>query len=109
MWEGGKRTVSVNAYERSADARTACIQARGWGCAICRFDFGRVYGVEFQGFIHVHHKVPVSKVGARYKVDPARDLIPLCPNCHSIVHYGNKTRSVQEVKTLLLTAKRQNK
>lgn len=101
MWEGGKRTVSVNAYERSADARAACIEAHGSKCAICGFDFGEVYGPEFQGFIHVHHRVPVSTIGARYKVDPAKDLVPLCPNCHAIVHYGNKTRSEDEVRQML--------
>lgn len=97
MWEVGKRTVSVNTYERSADARAACIEIHGSKCTICDFDFGEVYGFEFQGFIHVHHRVPVSKIGAMYKVDPAKDLFPLCPNCHAVVHYGNKTRSEDEV------------
>lgn len=106
MWEGAKRTVSVNAYERSAEARAACIEAHGSKCAICDFDFGQIYGPEFQGFIHVHHRVPVSKVGARYKVDPAKDLVPLCPNCHSVVHYGNKTRSEDEVRQKLQKAKK---
>ncbi|MFC2993674.1 HNH endonuclease [Halomonas tibetensis] len=105
MWEGGKRMVSVNAYERSAAARAACIEAHGSRCAICDFDFGEVYGAEFLGFIHVHHRVPVSEVGARYEVDPVKDLVPLCPNCHAIVHYGNKTRSEEEVKQRIKKAK----
>lgn len=108
MWEGGRRTVSVNAYERSAEARAACIEAHGSKCTICNFDFGEVYGPEFQGFIHVHHRVPVSKVGVRYRVDPAKDLVPLCPNCHAVVHYGQKTRSEQEVRQKLRKAKRLN-
>ncbi len=106
MWEGGKRTISVNAYERSPDARAACIEQHGWACAICDFDFGSVYGDQFQGFIHVHHKVPVSKVGVRYKVAPNKDLVPLCPNCHAVVHYGNRTRTVEEVKKLLKSGPR---
>jgi len=106
MWEGGKRTISVNIYERNADARAACIEANGSSCAICEFDFGKKYGTQFQGFIHVHHKIPVSKVGSRYKVDPAKDLVPLCPNCHAVVHYGNENRSLDEVKSLLRKAEK---
>lgn len=101
MWEGGKRTVTVNAYERSPEARAQCIEAHGSSCAICGFYFGHTYGDDFLGFIHVHHKTPVSKVGARYKVDPRNDLIPVCPNCHSVIHYGNRTRSIEDVKSLL--------
>jgi len=100
MWEGGKRSVTVNAYERSAEARAQCIEAHGSTCAICGFDFGSIYGEQFHGFIHVHHKTPVSQVDARYKVDPVKDLVPVCPNCHSVIHYGNKTRSVDEVRAL---------
>lgn len=101
MWEGGRRTVYVNAYERNSKARTACIETHGSRCAICDFDFGETYGPEFQGFIHVHHRVPVSSVGARYKVNPEKDLVPLCPNCHAIVHYGNKTRSENDIRKKL--------
>jgi len=106
MWEGGKRSVTVNAYERSPDARASCIEAHGSSCAICSFDFGQRYGDKFQGFIHVHHKVPISNIGSRYKVNPKSDLIPVCPNCHAVIHYGNKTRSVEEVRSLLGTKKR---
>lgn len=98
MWEGGKRTVTVNKYERSAEARAACIETHGSTCAICNFDFGQFYGLDFEGLIHIHHRVPISHLGERYKIDPAKDLVPLCPNCHAVVHYGNKTRTENEVR-----------
>ncbi len=34
-----------------------------------------------EGFIHVHHLKPLSEVGYEYRVDPIRDLRPVCPNC----------------------------
>lgn len=100
-WEGGKQTVTVNRYERNANARAKCIEKHGSTCAICGFDFGKVYGADFHGFIHVHHKTPLAEVDARYMVDPINDLIPVCPNCHAVIHYGQETRSVENVNQLI--------
>ena len=98
MWEGAKRTITVNTYERNNKARLACIEHHGSKCKVCSIDFGEVYGNEFHGFIHVHHLTPVSEVNSRYEVDPKKDLIPLCPNCHAVIHYGGKTRTVKEIQ-----------
>lgn len=101
LWEGGRKQVSVNAYERNVKARTRCIEAHGSKCAICSFEFGAIYGDEFSGFIHVHHKVPLAEIGERYKVDPVEDLIPVCANCHAVLHYGGVHRSVADVVALI--------
>ena len=37
-------------------------------------------------FIHVHHKIPIHTIGQSYKIDYAKDLIPVCPNCHAMLH-----------------------
>jgi len=101
LWEGAKRSVAVNFFERNADARLACIEYHGTCCVVCGFDFGAVYGEEFSGFIHVHHLTPLSKVTARYKVDPIKHLVPVCANCHAIIHFGNRTRSVDAIRKLI--------
>nr|WP_252739038.1 HNH endonuclease [Colwellia sp. D2M02] len=98
MWEGAKRTIQVNKYERNKKARLACIEHHGSRCKVCDIDFGEIYGNEFYGYIHVHHLTPVSEVNSRYEVDPKNDLIPLCPNCHAVIHYGGKTRTVEEIQ-----------
>lgn len=99
--EGATRRVSVNAYERSRAAVLECKARRGTACVVCGFDFGAVYGVEFAGFIHVHHLKPLSEVGREYEVDPVNDLCPVCPNCHAVIHHGGRVRSVEEVRQLL--------
>jgi len=104
LWEGARKQVSVNAYERNVKARAKCIEVHGSSCAICGFNFGNTYGDDFSGFIHVHHKVPLAEIGERYKVDPARDLVPLFANCHSILHHGGVHRSIEEVKALIESA-----
>ena len=84
--EGDRFTVVTNKYERSAVNRFLCLAKHGTSCSICGFDFKKKYGEIGDGFIHVHHVVPVSKLGPGYVVDPEKDLIPVCPNCHAMLH-----------------------
>lgn len=85
--EGAKITVVVNKYERDPRNRRMCIDHYGYRCQACGMDFGETYGPLAEGFIHVHHRKPVSEIGDDYVVDPVKDLIPLCPNCHAMVHH----------------------
>ena len=103
--EGAAKTISVNAYERNNKARSACIRHHGAFCAICKFNFEAVYGAIGKGFIHVHHIVPLSEVRREYALDPIRDLIPVCPNCHAIIHITQPAMSVEEVKRCLAVEK----
>ncbi len=84
--EGERQRSLVNKYERDERNRKLCIEAKGCRCAICGFDFEESYGELGKGFIHVHHIVPVSKIGPNYIIDPVKDLIPVCPNCHAMLH-----------------------
>lgn len=73
-------------YERSRINRAACIEVHGAACFVCGFDFGRVYGSLGESFIHVHHITPLSDMEDCYVLNPAEDLIPVCPNCHAMLH-----------------------
>lgn len=97
-FEGAKKTITVNAYERNTEARQACIDAFGYICAICEFDFESVYGERGSRFIHVHHIVPLSDIKSEYEVNPQKDLIPVCPNCHAMLHRGGHTIRPEDLK-----------
>ena len=99
--EGKSETVTSNKYERNAKARAACLAAHGTACAVCGIDFEKDYGPEFAGKIEVHHVVPLSAIGREYVVDPVRDLIPVCPNCHTALHSKKGgTYTVEELKSI---------
>lgn len=95
--EGASKTIVVNAFERNASARAACIQHHGYACGVCGFDFSMFYGSIGDLYIHVHHLVPLSEIGNEYVLDPVKDLIPVCPNCHAIIH---RTRPIMSVELL---------
>ena len=99
--EGSPYKAQVDLYERSLAARGACIKHFGPKCQICDFDFSSVYGDSMEGFIHVHHLEPLSEIGEKYKVNPTEDLIPVCPNCHAVIHSRRPAYSPDEVRSML--------
>lgn len=101
--EGIKVKISVNRYERSSIARQRCIELNGCKCSICGFSFEKAYGEIGKGFIHVHHIIPLSEVDQSYTVDYKNDLIPVCPNCHAMLHrkINGKTLTVDELRAVI--------
>lgn len=103
LTEGASKTVSVNIYERNPIARRACIEHYGTTCQICSTNLGAVYGQIGQDFIHVHHKIELSQIGENYQVNPVADLIPVCPNCHAMLHRRKPAYGPEELKELMNT------
>lgn len=99
FWEGEKSSITIDSYERDPNARKACLKVHGYLCMICAFDFEGTYGDVGKNFIHVHHIKPISS-GPRV-VDPTRDLVPVCPNCHAIIHRSKPHLTLEEVKAML--------
>lgn len=99
--EGARKLISVNAYERDKSARNKCLEYHGVDCKICGFTSEKIYGKEFRDKIHVHHIKPLNEIDKQYKVDPINDLIPVCPNCHMILHSKKPALKPDEVKFLI--------
>ena len=99
--EGAVQRVPMNRYERDPRARAACIAHHGTTCSACGFDFEATYGELGRGYIHVHHVKDLSTLGKRYRVDPVKDLKPLCPNCHAMVHRERPALTITELQVRL--------
>ena len=99
--EGATVRVTVNRYERDPSARKACLRKWGSACLVCEFDFGDTYGKIGEGFIHVHHLRPISSIKVAYVLIPERDLRPVCPNCHAMLHRHDPPYSIEELRKLL--------
>lgn len=96
--------VTMNRYERDTAARRICLAHHGFSCAVCHFDFEAVYGSVGQDFIHIHHLVPSAQLEPGYELDPIEDLLPLCPNCHSIAHRRSVPFSPAELRAFISEA-----
>ena len=97
LFEGTKKQITVNAYERSSQARQECINEYGYKCVICKFDFEKIYGEIGHNFIHVHHIKPLSEIDEKYKINPIEDLRPVCPNCHAMLHKRKPAYGIEEI------------
>ncbi len=84
-YEGAEFVATVRRRERNPRNRLLCIRLHGETCACCGLDPRGAYGCA-GGIIEVHHLEPLSLLKEPRPYDPARDLIPLCPNCHRAVH-----------------------
>ena len=99
--EGKAKKVLVNVYERDIEARKKCIDYYGYKCFACGVILSDIYGKIANNFIHVHHIIELSSIKEEYNVDPIKDLRPLCPNCHSIVHRKSPALSIEELIELI--------
>ena len=92
-------------YERNASNRARAIVFHGTKCLGCGFSFDDSYtSSHARGYIEVHHIHPFSQ-GPRV-VNPYEDLIPLCANCHRMVHrQGNDWLSLEELQQLVERAR----
>jgi 5-methylcytosine-specific restriction protein A len=76
-------------------------------CEACGFDFEQTYGELGEGFIHVHHVIPLHFSGV---VDTRLDdLALLCANCHQMVHRGRpRWKTPAELRNILVERRTQS-
>lgn len=103
--EGRRKIIQSIQYERSRKNRRKAIELHGSACVVCGFDFDAFYGDEIaKGFIEVHHTRSVSEMEGR-ALDIKVDLVPVCSNCHSMLHRRKGTVfSVAELRRLIRKA-----
>jgi len=108
--EGRKKTVTAQVYERSKLLRDKAIDFYTKDgtivCEACGFDFYKTYGDIGRGYIEIHHQKPVYQYNetdfSRLVTEALKDLIPLCANCHRMVHRKkDNPLSIQELRKIL--------
>lgn len=101
-YDGEVKEILSRSYERNPLNRAACIALKGTKCVVCGLDMKTKYGPIGEGFIEVHHVYPLSaNDGKGYLIDPKKDLEPVCPNCHAMIHRRVPPYSIQEMKEII--------
>ena len=98
--EGAVRSIRVNHHERNPRNRARAIERHGVRCFGCDREMAELYGAFAAGYIHIHHTKPISQSGGP-TVPNIDDLIPLCPNCHAVVHLEDPPLTINRLKELI--------
>lgn len=98
--EGERKQDLSSRVERSTKNRALCIALYGYKCQVCEKTMSEMYGDIADNFIHVHHLESIAKSGKRW-IEPQRDLITVCPNCHSMLHRSDPPMSPDKLKNLI--------
>jgi predicted HNH restriction endonuclease len=98
--EGFKVEIVREIAKRDKAVVIAAKEKYGTKCSVCKFDFGKTYGLHGDGFIEMHHLFPISLGKRKTKVE---DLLPVCPNCHRMLHRGSVLLEIEELKEIIKT------
>jgi 5-methylcytosine-specific restriction enzyme A len=100
--EEGRRMLREHLHsERSARLVAAFKrQLPDFKCSACEFDFREAYGELGYQYVECHHIRPISEMrpGEKTKIS---DLVPLCANCHRMVHRSRPMKTIQQLKEIL--------
>ena len=100
--EGTKKSKYTSYYERDPKLRKRALQFHGVTCYSCGFNFEQFYGEYAKDYIHIHHTKPLFENEDKVSVDPIKDLVPVCANCHSVIHRRKATtKSVEEIQDMI--------
>lgn len=86
-------------FETDEAIRLQVLKIHGTSCGICGFNYEEAYGDLGVGYIKIHQISSPEKT--REELDFNQDFIPICENCHGILHRDrNKDLDVSEVKQI---------
>ena len=109
--EGGKVIANRTVTRRSRILTLAALkkfanQDGSIECAGCGFRAEAVYGPVFAGMIDIHHTRPIFLIPDKPRKEAIAEtleyVVPLCPNCHRVVHRDRgRCMPVSELRELV--------
>ena len=98
--EGLVREITYFRSKRNRLIRNQCAERDQYTCQVCGFNFENKYGERGKDFIEIHHLKPISSYDGEHEIK-LEDLVALCSNCHSMIHYEGQLLNVEELKFLI--------
>lgn len=84
--EGNRIEYYTTKYERIPKYRKEAIRIHGLTCKICGDNFKNKSGDLGKDYIEIHHVKPLFSLDEEIIPNPKTDMIPVCANCHRMLH-----------------------
>lgn len=86
-------------YYRDPEMGAAALKAAGYECEFCRQHYAFKNKVTGRPYLAPHHIVPMSAQNRFvYSLDVPANIVAVCSNCHSAIHYGDDEMERRIVK-----------
>lgn len=87
-------------FETDPEIRLTVLKIHGTCCAICGFNYEDFYGDVGRGYIQIHQMFKNDENMEDF--DLTTDFIPICENCHGILHRSKDLNiSVKDLKQII--------
>jgi hypothetical protein len=85
------KRVSKIDYPKSDNLRLSYLDEMKHQCELNQDHQSFISKGTNKNYVEAHHLIPVSKYAEfEYELDRQENLVSLCPNCHRLLHYGQK-------------------
>jgi predicted HNH restriction endonuclease len=106
--EGERSQRERSFFKRNPALRGAAIRKHGLKCIGCEFIFGEKYGALGEGYIEIHHLNALAEradlAAGKPMMTTLDEVVPLCANCHRIVHRRRPALLIEELKSAISQA-----
>lgn len=99
--EGERSRREAAFFKRNPRLRAEAIATYGYKCRGCLKTLSEIYGRIGEGYIEIHHLNPLgerSESGSEVVNTTVADVIPLCANCHRMVHRRRPALTLDELQ-----------
>jgi 5-methylcytosine-specific restriction protein A len=74
-------------------------EIQGYTCRACSFKYIDKYQGLDTNFIEAHHLIPLAELaGEKVRMDPKKDFVVLCANCHRMIHRSEHIADVESFR-----------
>jgi hypothetical protein len=99
-----KNSANITSWIRDSRISKAAIKRANYKCELSTdTDSHESFIASFtnRNFVEAHHLIPMKEQSKfTFSLDNALNIVALCPNCHRLVHYGEKVIRYKKISEL---------